>query len=234
MVKRLGAATCIVLAVGCAQTQNVWVKPGASQNDFSSDRYACLQDSQQRVGAAQVNPYGGAAVNTVRTNEQLFASCMNARGWYLQRQAGTQEPAQGAQPSPVKIAFDTFAAEAQARCREPELQPYFAKTSCNAFDITLEQLTDSSKITEEQKVALQKNRSEYLQQSRKLIQAIRQYGGQKGASVATLREKSDEEVDANILELYTGRISWGEYNRHRKDINVRLRDNQNEIVNSRN
>src|SRR5207253_1074370 len=116
--------------------------------------------------------------------------------------------------NPLKIASDNFAAEVKARCQEPELRPYFTKTPCIAFDATLEQLSDSSGITEEQKVALQKNRSEYFEQSRRFIQALRQHGGQKGAAIATMREKLDDEGDANILDLYAGKISWGEYNRN--------------------
>jgi hypothetical protein len=216
---------------GCAQP--MWVKPGASQSDFSSDRYTCLQESQQRIAAAQVNVYGGAAINRVQTNEQLFASCMNAHGWYLQRQAMGQQQAAQMQPNPLKEASDTFMAELTARCQEPELQPYFAKTSCNALDATLEQLTDSSTITEPQKIALQKNRSEYLEQSRKFIQALRQYGGQKGNAIASLREKIGDQGDAVMLDLYAGKITWGEYNRRRKELAVQGRDKMNEISNSK-
>ena len=69
-----------VLLVGCARS--VWVKPGASQQDFATDKYECLQQSQQPH--AYVNAYGGASGSV--TNAELFNSCMNARGWYLQRQ----------------------------------------------------------------------------------------------------------------------------------------------------
>ncbi|WP_157610277.1 hypothetical protein [Variovorax sp. Root434] len=41
----LCAAAMVVLHGGCAQ--NLWNKPGASKDDFASDRYACLQGAQQ-------------------------------------------------------------------------------------------------------------------------------------------------------------------------------------------
>ncbi len=62
-----------------------WVKPGATQQDFSSDKYQCLQESQQQKGYATVNQWGGSAFSGASTNGNLFASCMNAHGWYLQR-----------------------------------------------------------------------------------------------------------------------------------------------------
>lgn len=71
----------LAFVFGCASP--VWEKRGASRDDYSKDRYACLQESQQRVSAAAVNQSGGASSNRVVTNEGLFRACMNSRGWYL-------------------------------------------------------------------------------------------------------------------------------------------------------
>ncbi len=68
---------------GCAQYW--WVKNGISQQEANQDNYACLQEAQQRVAGAQVNPYGGAAQNTVITNRDLYNACMAARGYTYQR-----------------------------------------------------------------------------------------------------------------------------------------------------
>jgi hypothetical protein len=88
MTARLLASLCaLVLLTGCARS--VWVKPGASQQDFANDRYTCLQQSQQQRSAAQVNAYGGAASSGSYTNADLFNACMNAAGWYLQRQSSS-------------------------------------------------------------------------------------------------------------------------------------------------
>ncbi|CAN7624341.1 hypothetical protein LJR084_004840 [Variovorax sp. LjRoot84] len=83
-----GAAALVVLAAalaGCAPL--VWTKPGGTQSEFAEDKYVCLQESQQRQGRAQVNRFGGAAIDTVETNSGLFGACMNARGWYLGQQS---------------------------------------------------------------------------------------------------------------------------------------------------
>lgn len=74
----------VVSLTGCAtHPAPLWYKSGATQQDFKSDRYACLQESQQQQGRAVVNAYGGAARTGSVTNEVLFRSCMEARGYEL-------------------------------------------------------------------------------------------------------------------------------------------------------
>jgi hypothetical protein len=72
--------TLIVVALGgCANYG--WYKEGVSQQDAKRDNYDCLREAQQRVSGAQVNPYGGPAVNTVVANPDLFDACAAARGY---------------------------------------------------------------------------------------------------------------------------------------------------------
>jgi hypothetical protein len=81
-----GILTALSLAACAALAPPRWYKDGATQQEFASDRYACLQQSQQRVSGAYVNQYGGASQDTVITNDQLFGACMNANGWELRRE----------------------------------------------------------------------------------------------------------------------------------------------------
>ena len=91
------------LLVGCAGTHSVWVKPGAKDNDFNKEKYACMQSAQQPYASSIGYNSGGivspSAITTasssagIATNEQLFNACMNAKGWTLQvtrNQAPTQ------------------------------------------------------------------------------------------------------------------------------------------------
>lgn len=113
-------AAVAVFAAGCAQP--VWVKPGASQSDFATDRYTCMQDSQQRVGGAVVNQFGGSATNTVVTNGNLFRSCMNAKGWYLtQPSTQQQSPNAGPLPSSGPAAPNPLAEVDREASRQAEL-----------------------------------------------------------------------------------------------------------------
>src|SRR6266568_1530708 len=82
-MKRIAVGSSLILLSACANN-NIWVKPGATQSDFAQERFACMQQSQHRVSSAYVNQYGGSSDSYVTTNNPLFSSCMNARGWYLQ------------------------------------------------------------------------------------------------------------------------------------------------------
>lgn len=89
--RRLAATLALATSlVGCAPM--VWIKQGGTQDEFAQDKYACLQESQQRQGRAQANRFGAAAIDTVETNSGLYGACMNARGWYLGQQ---EAPASG-------------------------------------------------------------------------------------------------------------------------------------------
>ena len=102
-----------LLLSSCAQQNLVWVKPGASNNQFPQDRYDCLQRSQQAYSSSHSSNTGGVvspnAISTssssagMTTNEQLFNACMNSKGWNLVRQNpipnGQQQINQAASPS---------------------------------------------------------------------------------------------------------------------------------------
>ena len=65
MIKRISPLIVLLLSA-CAPM--VWMKPGASQNDFSRDKFTCLQQAQQRVSSANVNAYGGTAKHSDISN----------------------------------------------------------------------------------------------------------------------------------------------------------------------
>lgn len=78
----------IVLLTSCAQ--QVWYKPNAYQGEFEQVKYACLQQSQQFSSGSKVAPnsilggYVATSSSGMSTNNQLFVSCMNAKGFNLQ------------------------------------------------------------------------------------------------------------------------------------------------------
>lgn len=204
--------------VGCAQ--NLWVKPNASQGEFERDKYSCLQQAQQRVGAAQVNAYGGSAVNTVATNDILYSSCMNSKGWSLQNKEAIQ--AQAAQNqvknNELKQQYDAYAANVVSMCARDELKEYYKKTACKAPDVSFEQIADSTKVTPSQKTALVKQREQValLEKENDAIQRQRGSAGEKVMAISNSFVRPENEK--NNLDLYNGKITWGEYNKRRKEI----------------
>ena len=215
---------CVALILsGCAQ--NLWVKPRATQSDFERDRYSCLQDSQQRVGAAQVNGYGGSAEYTVATTEMLFDSCMGSKGWTLKSKEVIQSESiqiQAADTS-ARDRISQIVEQVKAHCREPEFKELYTKTGCLVSDISFSQIADESRITAEQKLALLKQQDVIMKLNREQDEAMKK-AGLGGVREAEFRRAHLYPMsERNNLNLYSGKITWGEYNQRRKDIPIEFR-----------
>ena len=80
------------LLVGCIAQQPLQVvqlsKQGASYQDFSRDRYACVQEASRPVSSGYANAYGASTSSNVIPSQGVYLSCMNARGWYRVSQGG--------------------------------------------------------------------------------------------------------------------------------------------------
>lgn len=220
------AILCVMATLyGC---QNVWVKPGASTNEFNSDKYVCLQQSQQQSGRAVVDQYGGAASTKVVTNDYLFTTCMNARGWSLQNAERNKEDTarQQAEFNQKKANFQAggarFGERMKAICEKNEYAPLYLKTPCKSSDINFEQITDSSKISRAQKILLPKWRTEVDELYKERNQFARENGWAFDREWADYLDASNSEVDKYNLELFGGSITWGEYNQKRKDLDARI------------
>ena len=62
---------------GCAPT--VWVKPGASQQDYNVDSYGCEKDARQ-------SGYFGTGLVGALNMRKFYNECMVAHGWAAQKQ----------------------------------------------------------------------------------------------------------------------------------------------------
>ena len=74
-MKRIFAAMIIACSLsGCVHTA-IYYKAGASQQQFTEDKYGCEKDARQS------GYYGGGIVGAMNMRS-FFAQCMNAHGWY--------------------------------------------------------------------------------------------------------------------------------------------------------
>jgi len=226
MLKKRFALISIFLTACAPMT---WMKPGASQNEFSTDKYECLQQAQQRVSGAQVNTYGGSSSNQVITNNSLFRSCMNSRGWYLGSNQKTDQSLQKLSSS-FRQEIDAINKEYKTTCEREDVKVLFYKTKCNASEITLEQLSDKSKISVEEKKALSIYQEENKATTRKFVATHRKYGALKGEEIAAIREKFQQIIEKNQFDFYSGIITWGDFSRRRQEISIQLRDEFNKIA----
>lgn len=236
----------LLLVSGCAPM--VWNKPGASQDDFSRDRYTCMQDSQQRVSGAVVNQFGGYSTNEVITNPNIFRACMNANGWYLQQQNQVQ-PQTASVPPLVQSARAArvektneeklrelnaqVVAEAKAMCQRQEYEVITAKSACATGDMKPEQLADTSKLREADKVAFLKMRGEMEARERRLISGTQIWGQTVSVPWSNAMERAAASSADNARALYGGRVTWGEFNRRRVEISKTYRDEYTKIMASK-
>lgn len=231
MKRELKISVACVLALTLAACAPTWVKPGASQNDFSKDRYDCLQQSQQRVSGAYVNAYGGASSNKVITNDQLFGACMNSKGWTLQSQSQVEKTAaQNRQVSEsANYKYQEIIERSKTTCTDKSFEAFYNKTPCAPIDTTLSQLSDPTKINASQKKALDALTPVLQQNNRDLASWYRTYGGGSGAKRAQILELIFDKAEANRLKLYTGKITWGEFNKTRKEISSEHKSRMTEV-----
>lgn len=218
-IKVVAAGLASVLLFGCAP---VWVKPGASQNDFAQDKYSCLQQSQQRVSGAYVNAYGGVASDKPVTNEGLFNACMQSRGWSLQSRDSVAQSASINQNKKEQFMAGTRAIsdEGKARCADQEFAAYYAKTPCGATSPTIQQLSDSSRASKKEREAILKvdaSLAEIRDQRIALFRNTVTPPALMNRYIDTAKRTFDRGQKIR-LDLYNGKITWGQYNTLRKEL----------------
>ncbi len=232
MKKLLAALGVVLLISGCAVNNNVWYKANASQEVFAQDRYACLQQAQQPNSTAYYGDYGGllagrqyTAQAGMVTSNPLFTGCMNSKGWsWMDQKAvpgGNRSPAaQQADSQSAKSRSDAVYAQMAASCKNPDYAAYYAKTFCSAPESTLAMMSDKSKINAREKEVLNAWSQAYDKLLLEANDLARQYGSAKDKQIILYYDTvSTPASQKNRLDLYDGKITWGDYNRRRKEIN---------------
>jgi hypothetical protein len=146
---------------------------------------------------------------------------MNAAGWSLQDQKSIQ-PAQQQQQAQVvnnKARLDQLRAEQKGMCSNPAFQPYYAKSPCSTNDLALSSMSDKSKITTAEKVALEAAASTFDKLNFEANNIIRQGNAADKAYVRYVEQTLNPAGTKNRLDLFEGKITWGDYNKRRKEIN---------------
>ena len=83
----------------------------------------------------------------------------------------------------------------EERCADPKFSVIYEKTPCLSTNIYFKYMTDDTRITSAQKIVFVQLRESFSQSSEKIVK--------------------------NNLDLYNGKITWGEYNLRRKELNQR-------------
>lgn len=224
----------------------MWFKAGATQDDFARDKYACAQETQQPVSAARVDRRGGESSSRIATNVDLFKACMNARGYYETR-PGDTPPRTGevTQSSEVRRqqaqkrfadAKDTIRAisdETRLACSKIEFQALYEKSACQASSLTLAQLTNTDKISDEDRPMLLKLSLSGKERAKRLAAAFASVGDKTGRELSLLTERTEERNQQNALALYERKITWGEFSKARQEISSSYREESARLTSSK-
>ena len=108
-------------------------------------------------------------------------------------------------------------------CAKSEYSALFLKAPCRGTDITLANLVDRNKIAPELKEMLLHYRVDMDAYSKERNEFLRQIGSPADLQWTNyLNFTVQSEIDKYNLNLYNEKISWGEYNQARKDLNANL------------
>ena len=209
----LAVAIAAIQLAGCATTSQMsFNKPGANEQDYKRDIYECNQASKTSwsgggsglVGLAMIIGSSAAAQDAANKTGRM---CMEARGYSpFMLQSGEQA---------ARARSNAFCAP---QLTAPGLalgdKAYFPpRTSASAA-----MLADNSRVTPEQRTAILdwgRARQQCFDRERQELQAINH-----PAQLSGIQKTVEISTDANLVRLYKGEISWGEFNRVRNDYNA--------------
>ena len=210
IAKKLLIAALLSTLFGCLglPSQKTWYKSGATEEQFRRDMMSCRQYGMQ---SAQANGVAGNMFVEAWIQQQAN-ECMSGLGYGLTDANATPS-------SNLASARAEIQNKVKQICNAPENKEYYSKTACLSADITLEQMADPSRITAAQKPVLLKVRTAADALNKQDMKLAREMGGTAGNRIADIYDTyTVPQNDKNTLDLYNGRITWGEYNRKRKEI----------------
>jgi hypothetical protein len=164
-----------------------------------------------------IGRYGGAANSNIITNGGLFDACMNSRGWALTNVGDVKG---------FNDALRPLGEDQRAFCTRSDLQALWKKMACKATDTTEAQLSDRSKISNEEKIAVAKWQDFVQVTNERVATVYRQFASGKGEAVASALEAGTDDSKRLASELSSGSINWGEFNKRRIELNKRIEANQ--------
>lgn len=114
-------------------------------------------------------------------------------------------------------------------CRSPEYRSVLIKSPCNVDDLKISDMVVGDFIAAADKPLFLDFQSKREVLQKNTIASIRALSGPVSARVADVLLKSEYENSVAVMDLYSGAISWGGFNKKRRDINLDLKEKLNAI-----
>ena len=230
IIIKIVAAISVASFAGCAS--KTYVKPGATQQDWQHDYNDCL------VKANQAGYSGGNFGANINRNK-FIDMCVQGRGWSARSKEGLQADAQ--MQSQKRSELDQIRADYQAKmksfedrvkeiCANEEYLPLISKSPCAATEITLDQMADGTKLSTGKKKSFLKFRKEAEAVSKEMAEYIRStIHADSDRQWADYFDSTESIRNGYNLDLYNGKITWGEYNKSRKDLITKIQAEKRKI-----
>ena len=198
-----------ILLTSCVtNNQKVWMKSGASTEDFETDRAQC--------NAQAYSVAGGNMYQIIFVQNQ----CLQGKGWRLQDANQVNELGNQLLKEREKNRIAS-----KELCSRKEYEVIYAKTPCLSTQFNFKIMTDNTKITEQQKFIFTKWREELDASIEIMINTEINLNGMAGKKFANYYKATTKpQNDKNNLDLYNEKITWGEYNSRRQEINLKTSD----------
>jgi hypothetical protein len=127
----------------------------------------------------------------------------------------TSEPSN--RPTPRDTVVD-LSYKIKGLCEQTEYTAYFAKTFCTPSELSLGMMSDKTKINQPQKIALNAWSQTYDRLATELNEALFLISPANKQMAEYNKTVAFPAAQKNRLDLYRGNITWGVYNRKRKEI----------------
>ena len=188
--------------------------PNPKYDANSTDGIECTYEAKK--GAAAVNVPGRSGLNLEQMfkENELFNLCMQVK----ESRSSSGSINQNTALAKLRDTLNQLSTENIGSCNNPDFKEYYEKTACTSDSITLTQMADTSKITPNQKPVLLAAREAADSDNKKYPDAYRKSGHRLGPKAADYLEGQSLKNEQLTMELYDGKITWGQYNRRRKEI----------------
>jgi len=105
-------------------------------------------------------------------------------------------------------------------CASEQYTAFFKKTPCHNSQLLISHFADESKVTAAEKKAIALIDAEYLKVAQMQVENYKANlrPQQLGLAIADSRMKFRNDAQKNLHELYSGKITWGQYNSKRREI----------------
>jgi hypothetical protein len=234
----------ILFLASCATHATLWTKIGFNSTQWAKDDSNCSREAAQAFPAQFVTDTSQGyttPINTDCTNIGRIINCTTTGGKYYPitvtkdlnagNRAHTWEKCirshgyfpEDELPNPIKEAFTEAKTASELLCKRTEYEAFYKKSACKEEDLSLEQMSDKSKATTEDKTIISKLREEEKYIVNKLTSNMSNFGSKTDANIALLIRNYSNYADQNYLKLFEGNITFGEFNKKRQEIEIQFK-----------